>query len=1152
MPRTMAHALPVLLCLGAALWPVYSFNLETTNPKSFSQSVQSQFGYRVTQFKGSFNSLLVSAPTKTDSQQNQTGALYHCKYNEQRCQSINMPVINGEKNLGLSLATDKTKERNVLACVPRFSYECFTNTYINGYCNILSNSLVQTGRVPSKVPVCPKILIDIAFLIDGSGSVSQNDFQRMKSFIKAIMQRFSNENAQIALAQFSHITQIEFTFTSYNQAHKKESLVDKIKQIGWGTMTPAGIQFVADNIFTSGAGARNGANRIMITITDGQSQDKKFAAAIEAANKKNINRYCIGVGSSFTSYDEKKELETIASKKEYVFQVDNFSALDKIQKELQEKIFAIEGTGTSASSSSFQLEMAQEGFSSLITDEAFVLGAVGAYDWSGGLAEFTSGVRRFYNLTATASPDAKNAYLGYSVKEAMKGRERFYITGAPRYSHKGKVFIFAQSSLRDYRDHIDGKQIGSYFGSELCPVDLNGDRQTDLLLVGAPMYHSQENGGIVHIYRMENMGTVKEVSSLLGVQGELLGRFGSAIAQISDLNGDRLADVAIGAPLEDEHRGAVYIYHGTQDRIKPTYSQRIRSPGFHYGLKYFGQSIDGSMDVSGDGLTDIAVGALGKIFVFRSRPVMDVTITMTFNPTKIMLKDVDCPDNAIGPKIDAEICFTIRQLTKKISGTPSLDFSYEVNLDTGRKIERAELKSDAKGSFKLSKKICLKPKIQVQSCIQDFLNPIEVQVNYTGLGLSSGNSPAPVLRTGEEGISIGKLPFEKECGADNICKDQMVVHFSIVGAQFIVVGSYSTLTLEVTLENAGENSYFAKVTYRVPTGLTFRKTSIISASRRSHIECDDSKNSKYSTVGIVSCRVNQPILRTGTKVRFNTTFDVASDVVWKPMAEISINASSDNEQSITTKSFVSKTIGVKYEVNVIIKGIESTQYINFTTDMAEEKPVQHIYKVENVGPQSLPINITFQVPFKIGTGLTWEKLTVKSYDSEAKCRKREGTSQADGQQINSLNISQSCNISTCKAFICQIPQLRHNGKAVLSIQGVVTWSKPQQVHAQELRLVTHAEVGYDESKYIHVSQATNHFQQAMVATRVEIVEIPNMLPIIVGSSIGGLVLLAVVAGILYKAGFFKRGYKAKLEEDAGDDGPGGSPIDASAPEGDNA
>ncbi|XP_078063431.1 integrin alpha-X-like, partial [Mustelus asterias] len=366
-------------------------------------------------------------------------------------------------------------------------------------------------------------------------------------------------------------------------------------------------------------------------------------------------------------------------------------------------------------------------------------------------------------------------------------------------------------------------------------------------------------------------------------------------------------------------------------------------------------------------------------------------------------------------------------------------------------------------------------------------------------------------------------------------------------AQFIVVGSYSTLTLEVTLENTDENSYFAKVTYKVPTGLTFRKSSIISASRMSNIECDDSKNSKFSTIGIVSCRVNHPILRTGTRVHFNTTFDVASDVLWKPSAVISVNASSDNEQRITTDSFRSKAIGVKYEVNVIIKGIESSQYVNFTTNDAGERKILHTYKVENVGPHSLPIDVTFQVPFQIGQGLSWGNLTVNTSD-EAHCNETIVTSKTQWQTIHAFNNSQGCNVSTCRLFVCRISQLSHNGRAVFSVMGRLRWSNPSHALAQDVMLMTYGAVGYDESKYIHVSQATNHFQQATVTTRVEIVKEVNMLPIIIGSSVGGLLLLALVAGGLYKVGFFKRGYKDKLAEGAGDDGPGGVPTDASAPD----
>ncbi|XP_078063112.1 integrin alpha-D-like, partial [Mustelus asterias] len=543
----MDNLQPRLLFLTVGFWTVSGFNLETQNPKSFSQDPETQFGYRVTQIDGSPKWMLVSAPLTKDASQNQTGAIYQCNYGDPTCSRINTPFPNGAKNMGLSQTTGNLQGQKIVGCVPRFSFECYSNTYINGYCDILSVPSRVPARVPAKLPECPRVLIDIAFLIDGSGSVYGGDFSKMKQFIKAIMQKFRNKDTQIALAQFSSNPQKEFTFTEYNRASNKEDLVNRIQQIGGGTRTPTGMKYVVDHLFIPSAGARNDAKRFMITITDGESYETNFYSAISAANRKSIERYAIGVGNAFNSAYAKAELLKISSKSENVFQVDNFSALDKIQQELQNKIFAIEGTGGSGALSSFQLEMAQEGFSSAIVHERLVLGAVGAYDWSGGLVEHRSGVRKFINLTATANADVKNAYLGYTVKGARKGREHFYVTGAPRYGHKGKVFIFSQSYPQRPRHHIDGEQIGSYFGSEICPVDLNQDGQTDLLLIGAPMYHTQEHGGIVYVYRMEDKGSVRRVSSLSGVPGEHFGRFGMAIAMVTDLNGDGLSDVAIGA-----------------------------------------------------------------------------------------------------------------------------------------------------------------------------------------------------------------------------------------------------------------------------------------------------------------------------------------------------------------------------------------------------------------------------------------------------------------------------------------------------------------------------------------------------------------------------------------------------------------------------
>lgn len=45
---------------------------------------------------------------------------------------------------------------------------------------------------------------------------------------------------------------------------------------------------------------------------------------------------------------------------------------------------------------------------------------------------------------------------------------------------------------------------------------------------------------------------------------------------LPDLNQDGFADVAVGAPLEDGHHGALYLYHGTQSGLRPRPAQ-VRS-----------------------------------------------------------------------------------------------------------------------------------------------------------------------------------------------------------------------------------------------------------------------------------------------------------------------------------------------------------------------------------------------------------------------------------------------------------------------------------------------------------------------------------------------------------------------------------------------
>ncbi|XP_048450610.1 integrin alpha-M-like, partial [Rhincodon typus] len=164
----------------------------------------------------------------------------------------------------------------------------------------------------------------------------------------------------------------------------------------------------------------------------------------------------------------------------------------------------------------------------------------------------------------------------YSVVSLQRPTGSYTVAGAPRYNHIGRaVFLGRDPQTQQWavRQTIDGEQIGSYFGAELCSVDLEGDGWTDLLLVGAPLYHETDIGGLVSVCQISPQGNASCPSALRGQAGQTLGRFGSAISALGDLNGDGLTDVAVGAPLEDGHRGSVYIYHGTEGGIAPSYSQ---------------------------------------------------------------------------------------------------------------------------------------------------------------------------------------------------------------------------------------------------------------------------------------------------------------------------------------------------------------------------------------------------------------------------------------------------------------------------------------------------------------------------------------------------------------------------------------------------
>ncbi|XP_062386411.1 deleted in malignant brain tumors 1 protein-like [Sardina pilchardus] len=186
---------------------------------------------------------------------------------------------------------------------------------------------------------------DIAFLLDGSGSVDSHQFFTMKEFVKNVARTLLNSKTSFAFAQYSGSPIIRVDFNQF-QRTGWENQVDSITQATGRTYTAHAIQTVVNDLFNSSAGARADAKWILIVITDGRSADAQDYPSVTAmADGKNITRYAIGVGAAFSDVASRDELSSIASSPtfDHMFHVNSFDALDAIGSTLEANIGAIEG-----------------------------------------------------------------------------------------------------------------------------------------------------------------------------------------------------------------------------------------------------------------------------------------------------------------------------------------------------------------------------------------------------------------------------------------------------------------------------------------------------------------------------------------------------------------------------------------------------------------------------------------------------------------------------------------------------------------------------------------------------------------------------------------------------------------------------------------
>ncbi|XP_053700196.1 collagen alpha-1(XIV) chain isoform X1 [Synchiropus splendidus] len=187
--------------------------------------------------------------------------------------------------------------------------------------------------LPPAKEVCKEAKADLAFLVDGSWSIGDDNFMKITNFLHSTMGSLDlvgPDGTQVAIVQFSDDARTEFQLSSHGNKEALLEAIQKIRYKGGNTKTGRAIKHVQESIFTQDAGARRGVPKVLVVLTDGRSQDD----VNKVSKEMQMEGYVIfAIGFADADYGE---LVNIASKPSdrHVFFVDDLDAVKKIEEQL--------------------------------------------------------------------------------------------------------------------------------------------------------------------------------------------------------------------------------------------------------------------------------------------------------------------------------------------------------------------------------------------------------------------------------------------------------------------------------------------------------------------------------------------------------------------------------------------------------------------------------------------------------------------------------------------------------------------------------------------------------------------------------------------------------------------------------------------------
>uniref|UniRef100_A0A8C1S2W6 Integrin, alpha E, tandem duplicate 1 n=1 Tax=Cyprinus carpio TaxID=7962 RepID=A0A8C1S2W6_CYPCA len=311
---------------------VTGFNIKKSPVKNFTNG-DPLFGQTIIQ---STDGVFVPSP--------KLGKLFRCTL-ENECVEVNSDdkKPKGLRPVASVSSLTSEEEQHVMVCIKILKYRDVR--YVNNNNNNNNNNNHYQARW-----IGQDAGTEIAFVLDGSGSITPDDFQRAKDFIYNVMSNVWKTcfNCDFAIVQYGLEIRTELSLLDSKNHARALLKVKEIQQLGMLTMTASAIHHVLTDIFIPEDGSKNNSRKIIIVLSDGKilGDPMKLTDVLNMPQMKGVTRYSIGVGEGILSEPEAIQEMTQIADPEKFFKVSNYAALDDIQSSLEQSLIGAKDPGT--------------------------------------------------------------------------------------------------------------------------------------------------------------------------------------------------------------------------------------------------------------------------------------------------------------------------------------------------------------------------------------------------------------------------------------------------------------------------------------------------------------------------------------------------------------------------------------------------------------------------------------------------------------------------------------------------------------------------------------------------------------------------------------------------------------------------------------